>query len=90
MAKYLNFTVAETSGRTFEIPMDKVKEILEYMKQDEYLAEEIAQIDLEDSYQVANFFMNFGLDEISRYEFGNDYFDLTLAEHKFLEIKENK
>lgn len=83
MTKHLNFTVAETSGRTFEISMDRVKEILDEMKKDEYLAEEIAKIDLEDDYQVANFFMNFGLDEIAKYELNNDYIDLVLADSKF-------
>lgn len=81
--KYLNFTVAETSGRTFEISMDKVKEILDEMKKDEYFAEEIEKINLEDDYEIANFFMNFGLDEIAKYELNNDYMDLTLADSKF-------
>lgn len=84
MTKHLNFTVAETSGRTFEISMDKVKEILNEMKKDEYLAEEIARINLEDDYQIANFFVNFGLDEIAKYELNNDYIDLVLTDSEFV------
>lgn len=83
MTKHLNFTVAETSGRTFEISMDRVKEILDEMKKDEYLAEEIAQVNLEDDHEVANFFMNFGLDEIAKYELCNDYVETVLADSKF-------
>ena len=83
MTKHLNFTVAETSGRTFEISMDKVKEILDEMKKDEYLAEEIENLNLEDDHEIANFFMNFGLDEIAQYELCNDYMELVLADSKF-------
>lgn len=83
--KHLNFSIAETSGRTFEISMDKVKGILEDMKQDKYLADVVAQVNLEDDYQVASFFMNFGLDEIAKYELSNDYVNLELANSKFTE-----
>lgn len=83
MTKHLNFTVAETSGRTFEISMNRVKEILDEMKKDKYLAEEIENLDLEDDYEVASFFMNFGLDEIAKYELNNDYTELELADSKF-------
>lgn len=83
MTKYLNFTVAESSGRTFELSMDRVKEILDEMKQDEYLAEEIEKLNLEDDYQLATFFMNYGLDAIAKYELKNDYLELELVEHKF-------
>ena len=31
--KYLQFTVAETTGRTFEIPMDKLEEIIKTLKE---------------------------------------------------------
>ena len=83
MTRYLNFTVAETSGRTFELSVEQIKEIIEKMRQDKYLAEEIAKVDLKDDYQVASFFMNFGLDEIAKYELNNDYTDLVLADSKF-------
>ena len=83
MTKHLNFTVAETSGRTFEISMDKVKEILDEMKKDKYLAEEIENLDLEDDYQLATFFMNFGLDELAKYELDNSRIETVLADSKF-------
>ena len=81
--KYLNFTVAETSGRTFELPLDKAKEIIKRLKEDDYLSDE--EVDLDDDYEVANFLMNFGLDEIAKYELSNDYVDLVLADHKVFE-----
>ena len=83
MTKHLNFTVAESSGRTFELSIERVKEILDEMKQDKYLAEEIEKLNLEDDYQLANFFMNYGLDEIAKYELKNDYLELELVAHKF-------
>lgn len=85
MTKHLNFTVAETSGRTFEISMDKVKEILDEMKKDKYLAEEIENLDLEDDYEVASFFMNNGLDELVKYELYNSYIETVLADSTFTE-----
>ena len=81
--KYLNFTVAETSGRTFELPLDKAKEIIKRLKEDDYLSDE--DVDLDDDYEVANFLMNFGLDEIAKYELSKDYIDLVLADHKVFE-----
>lgn len=83
MTKHLNFTVAETSGRTFEISMDKVKEILDEMKKDEYLAEEIANLNLEDDYEVASFFTNNGLNKLVKYELDNSRIETVLADSKF-------
>ena len=83
MTKHLNFTVAETSGRTFEISMDRVKEILDEMKKDKYLAEEIENLDLEDDYEVASFFTNNGLNELVKYELDNSRIETVLADSKF-------
>ena len=84
--KFLNFTVAETSGRTFELPLEKAVEIIKQMQEDEYFDGQ--EVDLEDSYEVANFLMNYGLDEIAKYELNNDYVDLVLADNKIYEGKE--
>lgn len=86
MAKFLNFTVAETSGRTFELPLEKAVEIIKQMQKDEYFEEK--EVNLEDGYEVANFLMNFGLDEIAKYELNNDYIDLVLADNKIYEGEE--
>ena len=83
MTKFLNFTVAETSGRTFELPLEKAVEIVKQMQEDEYYDGQ--EVDLENSYEVANFLMNFGLDEIAKYELSNDYVDLVLADNKIYE-----
>ena len=84
--KYLNFSVAETSGRSFEIPMDKVEEIIKEIKEDDYYAEE--EVDFNDSYEVAKFLMNYGLDEITKYELSNDYVELELACSEIVETSE--
>lgn len=83
MTKHLNFTVAETSGRTFEISMDRVKEILNEMKKDKYLAEEIEKLNLEDDYEVASFFTDNGLNELAKYELYNSRIETVLADSKF-------
>ena len=66
--KYLQFTVAETTGRTFSIPMDKLEEIIKTLKDgDEFLQDE--EVDTTDAYEVASFLNRNGLlDEIYNYE----------------------
>ena len=83
--KFLNFTIAETTGRTFEIPYDKALEIIERIKKsDKYLAEEST----EDEYEMARFFEEAGLDEIAKYELDNDYFQSEIASADIYETSE--
>ena len=86
--KYLNFTVSETTGRTFELPLDKaVKLIKELKANDEFLQEE--EVDLEDSNSIAKFFAyNNLLDELSNYEKSNDYVESKVVADKIYEGKE--
>lgn len=86
--KYLNFTIAETSGRTFEIPLDKVKSFIEKVQaEDFFMAQE--EVDFEDSYSMAQFLNNNGLlDELHSYERCNDTFESEVVEHKIYEGEE--
>ena len=85
--KYLQFTVAETTGRTFEIPMDKLEEIIKTLKDgDEFLQDE--EVDTTDAYEVASFLNRNGLlDEIYNYEKDNSYIETVVADSKIVETK---
>ena len=82
MTKFLNFTIAETSGRTFEVPMDKVLELVERHKRD-YSDYENKSIDVTDSYDLAKVLMNY-TDDIANYELNNDYVDWEIADSKII------
>lgn len=83
--KYLQFTVAETTGRTFSIPMDKLEEIIKTLKDgDEFLQDE--EVDTTDAYEVASFLNRNGLlDEIYNYEKDNSYIETVVADSKVVE-----
>ena len=83
--KYVQFTVAETTGRTFAIPMDKLEEIIKTLKDgDEFLQDE--EVDTTDAYEVASFFNRNGLlDEIYNYEKDNSYIETVVADSKVVE-----
>ena len=83
--KYLQFTVAETTGRTFSIPMDKLEEIIKTLKDgDEFLQDE--EVDTTDAYEVASFLNRNGLlDEIYNYEKDNSYIETVVADSKIVE-----
>lgn len=85
--KYLQFTVAETTGRTFSIPMDKLEEIIKTLKDgDEFLQDE--EVDTTDAYEVASFLNRNGLlDEIYNYEKDNSYIETVVADSKVVETK---
>lgn len=85
--KYLQFTVAETTGRTFSIPMDKLEEIIKTLKDsDEFLQDE--EVDTTDAYEVASFLNRNGLlDEIYNYEKDNSYIETVVADSKIVETK---
>ena len=83
--KYVQFTVAETTGRTFSIPMDKLEEIIKTLKDgDEFLQDE--EVDTTDAYEVASFLNRNGLlDEIYNYEKDNSYIETVVADSKVVE-----
>lgn len=84
MAKFLNFTIAETSGRTFEVPMDKVQELLRTAQEEAKKYGDTLEVDLEDDYEVAQFLVDYCLDEISADEKANDYLDIQLCNSEFI------
>ena len=85
--KYLNFTVAETSGRTFELPLEKAIEIIKRIKEeDKYIDDEV---DFTDEDEVAEFFVHNGyLSEVANYETSNEHVETVLADSRIYEGKE--
>ena len=76
MAKFLNFTVAETSGRTFEVPMDKVQELIKERG--------IEDVDFNDDDEVASILKDELLDELASYEKDNQFVEVELCCSKFI------
>lgn len=66
MTKTLRFSVCEQSGRTFEIPLDKAKEILQ--------ANEIYHGNWNED-EIAEELYNTCIDDLSKYEKDNCYFE---------------
>ena len=81
--KYLNFTIAETSGRTFEIPMDKVKELIKRVQKEAEEYGDTLEVDLNDDYEVARFLKDYCLDDIATHEINNDYWEIELSNSEF-------
>ena len=81
--KYLNFTIAETSGRTFEVPMAKVIGLVKTAQEEAKKYGDTLEVDLEDDDDLACFLVDYCLDEISEDEKRNDYYELTLSSSKF-------
>ena len=71
--KFLKFSVVETTGRTFEIPMEKVKELIKSAKEDTSSWNEV---------DMADFLYNSVQDEISSYEKDNSYFDSYIEDEE--------
>ena len=82
--KYLNFTIAETSGRTFEVPMERVIGLVKTAQEEAKKYGDTLEVDLEDDYEVARFLVDYCLDEISADEKANDYLDIQLADSDFV------
>lgn len=81
--RFLNFTIAETSGRTFEVPMDKVKELVaEYIKDYAGYGEKV-EVDITDDYDVAKILVEY-LDDIAKYELSNDYTETEVTDSYYI------
>lgn len=76
MTKFLNFTVAETNGRTFEVPMDKVQELIKERG--------IEDVDFNDDDEVASILKDELLDELASYEKDNQFVEVELCCSKFV------
>jgi hypothetical protein len=81
--KYLNFTIAETSGRTFEVPMERVIGLVKTAQEEAKKHGNTLEVDLENDYEVARFLVDYCLDEISADEKANDYYEITLDNANF-------
>ena len=71
--KFLKFSVVETTGRTFEIPMEKVKELIKNADEDTSSWNEV---------DMADFLYNSVQDEIFSYEKENSYFDSYIQDEE--------
>lgn len=85
--KYLNFTISETSGRTFEVPMDKVQEIINDHIKDYAEFGETVDVDINDDYDLACILTEH-LDDLATYELSNDYIETEVACSNFIETSE--
>lgn len=74
--KYLKFNVTEITGRTFEIPLDEAKRVLDSHNID---------YSTWDEYEIAEELYNFYSDDISKYEKDNCYFESNVQD---VEIEE--
>lgn len=81
--KYLNFSIAETSGRTFEVPMARVIGLVKTAQEEAKKYGNTLEVDLEDNYDLARFLVDYCLDEISEDEKANGYYEITLNNVNF-------
>lgn len=82
--KFFNFTIAETSGRTFDIPYDTALKLIKEIKEkDEYMT----NFEIEDENDMARFFESYGLDEISKYETGNSFYETEVTDTNIYECE---
>lgn len=85
--KYLNFSITEESGRTFELPMEKAVEIVNQIKENDKYVKDV-KVDFTDEYEVAEFFVHNGyLSEVANYETSNEHVETVLADSRIYEGK---
>ena len=71
--KFLKFSVVENTGRTFEIPMSKVKELLKESDEDTSSWNEV---------DMADFLYNSVQDEVLSYEKENSYYESYIQDEE--------
>ena len=82
--KYLNFSISETSGRTFEVPMDKVEMLVEQYRQEAFENTGVMpSVDLTNVYEIAQIVTDFYLDDVAEDEKNNGYYEITLDNANF-------
>ena len=76
--KFLKFSVVETTGRTFEIPMEKVKELLKESDEDTTNWNEVDMADfLYNTYEIQ--------DNILKYEKDNSCYESYIQDEEITE-----
>ena len=76
--KFLKFSVVETTGRTFEIPMSKVKELLKESDEDTSSWNEVDMADfLYNTYEIQ--------DNILKYEKDNSCYESYIQDEEITE-----
>ena len=73
LEKFLKFSVVETSGRTFEVPMEKVKELIKNSEEDTSSWDEV---------DMADFLYNSLKDEVLTYEKENSYYECYIQDEE--------
>lgn len=71
--KFLTFSVVESMGRTFEIPMEKVKELIKNADEDTSSWNEV---------DMADFLYNSLQNEVLTYEKENSYFESYIQDEE--------
>ncbi len=79
--KMFNFSVNETSGRTFELPYDEAIKIIKA----NYPNNDNINLDNLEEYEIARLLWNFCLDDIAQHELDNDSFESSIDETKIYE-----
>ena len=71
--KFLKFSVVENVGRTFEVPMEKVKELIKNSEEDTSSWDEV---------DMADFLYNSLQDEVLTYEKENSYYESYIQDEE--------
>ena len=82
--KLINFSITESTGRTFELSVEKAKEIIETMKANEPECCGSIEVDYDNCTDIANILSTYCLDDLCKYERNNCYYETTVVDEKFI------
>ena len=75
--KYLDFTITETTGRTFLVPMNEVEKLLK--------ENGLEDVDINNKEELAEVLKDNFLDDIARHEKQNDFLEIEVTWAEFEE-----
>ena len=75
--KYLDFTITETTGRTFFVPMNEVEKLLK--------ENGLGDVDINNKEELAEVLKDNFLDDIARHEKQNDFLEIEVTWAEFEE-----
>lgn len=75
--KYLDFTITETTGRTFFVPMNEVEKLLK--------ENGLEDVDINNKEELAEVLKDNFLDDIARHEKQNDFLEIEVTWAEFEE-----
>lgn len=79
----INFSVNELSGRTFELPYDEAKELINKYYPNKFNRD----LDKLTQFEIVDILFRYCYNEIEKYEIDNDYFDSNIDEINFYDTK---